>query len=46
MKRISTRILLLGLLLILVLTGCQRSVSVNPGKVTARSSYPGRNHRK
>jgi LysM repeat protein len=31
MKRISTRILLLGL--ILVLTGCQRSVSVNPDKV-------------
>jgi LysM repeat protein len=31
MKRTSTRILLLGL--ILVLTGCQRSVSVNPGKV-------------
>jgi LysM repeat protein len=31
MKRTSTRILLLGL--ILVLTGCQRSVSTNPGKV-------------
>ena len=33
MKSTSTRILLLGFLSILALTGCQRSVSVNPGKV-------------
>ncbi len=33
MKRASTRILLLGFILIMVLTGCQRSASVNPGKV-------------
>jgi LysM repeat protein len=31
MKRTSTRIILLGLMLILALTGCQRSASVNPG---------------
>lgn len=33
MKRNTTRIFLLGFLSILALTGCQRSASVNPGKV-------------
>jgi LysM repeat protein len=33
MKKNSTRILLISLFSLLVLTGCQRSVSVSPGKV-------------